>query len=223
MSEIMDETLFFPLSAISHYSFCPRRCALVHIECAWSENYLTISGKRLHARVDVGGHESRGDRRFVRSLRLYSRELGVCGIADVVEFCREDKKGVAVPGWRGKWMPYPIEYKFGTAKNVLPYKRQLCAQAICLEELFQVRIQKGMLYLGTARHRQPVTLDDVLRNDTKFVCGAIREMLDGGNIPLAKKSSKCKACSLANNCMPKLGRRSVKAWLAREIDAVHKT
>ncbi len=220
MSETIDEDKFFPLSAVNHYSFCPRRCALVHSEGIWSENYFTVSGKVLHANVDAGGSESRRERRLARSLRLFSRELGVSGIADVVIFNRDDESGVPVLDWSGRWMPYPIEYKWGTAKNEIPYKRQLCAQAICLEELFHVRIPEGSLYLGVTKHRHPVTLDETLRNDTKNVCVAIRRMLESGETPYAQPGPYCKSCSLNDDCMPNLNYRSANAWLERELGTI---
>lgn len=220
MSEAVEEDKFFPLSAVNHYSFCPRRCALVHSECVWSENYFTTSGKELHAKVDAGGSESRKDLRFARSLRLFSRELGVSGIADVVEFCRDDESGAAILGWQGRWMPYPVEYKWGTAKNEVPYERQLCAQAICLEELFHVRIHEGALYLGVEKHRRPVSLDETLRSETKSVCVAIRRMLESGETPPAQFAPYCKSCSLVDDCMPQLTCRSAKCWLEGEVKAI---
>ena len=220
MSELIDESRYFPLSAISHYSFCPRRCALVHSECAWSENYFTTSGRQLHEKVDAGGSESRKDRRFARSLRLISRELGVSGIADVVEFCRDEKAGAKILGWQGRWMPYPIEYKLGTAKNEVPYERQLCAQAICLEELFHVRIAEGALYLGAEKHRRPVMLDSALREDTRSVCAAVRRLLESGESPPAQPAPYCKSCSLVDDCLPNLSCRSARAWLGRACESI---
>ena len=220
MSETIDEDKFFPLSAVNHYSFCPRRCALVHSEGIWSENYFTVSGKELHSNVDDGGSESRRERRLARNLRLFSRELGVSGIADVVIFNRDDGSGASVLGWPGRWMPYPVEYKWGTAKNEIPYRRQLCAQAICLEELFHIRILEGALYLGVKKHRHPVTLDEELRNDTKSVCAAIHRLLESGETPLVQSGPYCKSCSLIDDCLPKLNCHSANAWLERELATI---
>lgn len=220
MSEVIDESRLFPLSAISHYSFCPRRCALVHSECAWGENYFTTSGKQLHVKVDSGGSESRKDRRFARSLRLFSRELGVSGIADVVEFYRDETMGAVVLGWQGKWMPYPIEYKLGTAKNEVPYERQLCAQAMCLEELFHVKIPEGALYLGAEKRRRPVMLDESLREDTRTVCAAVHRLLESGETPPAQPAPYCKSCSLVDDCLPNLSCRSARAWLGRVCESI---
>ena len=110
-------------------------------------------------------------------------------------------------------MPYPIEYKLGTAKNEVPYERQLCAQAICLEELFHIRIHEGALYLGVEKHRRSVILDEALRKDTKSICLAIRRMLESGETPVAHPASHCKSCSLVDDCVPQLSHRSAKTWL----------
>ena len=217
MSRAIKEDQFFPLSAVNHYSFCPRRCALVHSERVWSENYFTASGKGLHSKVDAGGSESRKERHFARSLRIFSKELGVSGIADIVEFHRDDENGAPVLDWQGLWMPYPVEYKLGSAKNEVPYERQLCAQAICLEELFHVHINEGALYLGVEKHRRPVILDERLRSDTKSICVAIHEMLESGNTPPAEFATYCKSCSLVDDCMPKMTVRSARAWIGQEI------
>ena len=222
MSEDIPEDAFFPLSAINHYSFCPRRCALVHSECIWSENFFTASGKVLHTSVDVGGSQARKETRSVRSLRLYSKELGVSGIADVVEFHRDDLMGIPVQGWAGRWRPCPVEYKRGSAKNEIPYERQLCAQAICLEEIFHIKIFEGELFLGVTKHRRTVLFNDKLRCDTKNVCTAIRDLLTSGLIPPAQMSIHCKSCSLLNDCIPKLSFRSARAWLDHIMDEAEK-
>lgn len=215
-----DEFLF-PLSAISHYAFCPRRCALIHLERAWTENFFTASGRDLHDKVDAGGSESRRERRFARSLRLVSRELGVNGIADVVEFHRDDENGAQVLDWQGRWTPYPVEYKWGTAKNEEPYKRQLCAQAMCLEERFGVAVPEGALYLAATKHRTRVLLDETLRVATLETCRAVQMLLEKGETPPPSFGSHCKHCSLIEECRPKLvaSHRSARAWLEREMES----
>lgn len=223
MSESIDDDKFFPLSAVNHYSFCPRRCALIHSECFWNENFFTASGENLHATVDAGGSESRKERRLARSLRLFSRELGVNGIADIVEFHRDDENGGIVRGWQGRWLPYPVEYKWGTAKNEIPYERQLCAQAICLEEMFHVRIQEGALFLGVEKKRRSVVLDDNLRYDTKIVCNAIRNMFETGETPPPTYGKWCSSCSLVDICKPHAlsSHHSVKQWLIQQLDNIN--
>ena len=211
------ENSFFPLSAISHYTFCPRRCALIHTEQTWNENYLTASGRELHAVVDDGVSESRKDRKIARSLRLVSRELGVSGISDVVEFLRDDEKGVSVLRWHGKWSPYPVEYKRGTAKNEEPYRRQLCAQAICLEEMFGVVVREGALYLGSTKRRVVVSIDDSLRVATRETCLRVRQLLNNGITPQAEFGPHCSKCSLVDECMPRLRDMSARQWILERL------
>ena len=214
------ENISFPLSAISHYTFCPRRCALIHLEQTWSENYFTANGRELHSVVDDGASESRKDRKIARSLRLVSRELGVSGISDVVEFLRDDEMGVSVLRWQGKWSPYPVEYKRGTAKNEEPYRRQLCAQAICLEEMFGVVIREGALYLGSTKRRIAVRIDDSLRVATRKTCQAIRQLFNGGVTPQAEFGPHCGKCSLVEECMPRLNGMSANQWIKDQLDEV---
>lgn len=217
MTETTDEDMFFPLSAVNHYSFCPRRCALIHSEQAWSENYFTASGRELHTAVENGAGESRKERRIARSIRLVSRELGVSGISDVVEFLRDDERGASVLQWQGKWIPCPVEYKRGAAKNDKPYRMQLCAQAICLEEMFGVKIEKGYLYLGAARHRIVVSIDESLRAAAREICQKIQRLLRSGITPQAEFGSHCCKCSLLEDCMPHLSGISAKRWIYDRI------
>lgn len=214
------DDLLFPLSAVSHYSFCPRRCALIHLERIWAENYFTASGKELHAVADDGASEARKERRVARSLRLVSHELGINGIADIVEFRRDDEHGVIVRRWPGRWVPYPVEYKWGTAKNEEPYRRQLCAQAMCLEEMFQTTIMEGALYLGTKKHRTTIRLDESLRVATRQTCRAVKQLLDNGETPPPSFGKWCASCSLVEECRPKMvaSRRSARAWLEKEME-----
>ena len=218
----MDETEnnLFPLSAISHYTFCPRRCALIHTEQTWNENYFTASGRELHVVVDDGASESRKDRKIARSVRLASRELGVSGISDVVEFVRDDEKGVPISRWPGKWRPYPIEYKRGTARNEEPYRRQLCAQAICLEEMFGSVVNEGALYLGSVKRRIAVPIDDSLRVATRETSRRIRQLLNSGITPQAEFGPHCNKCSLVDECMPCLSGQPARQWILEQLKEV---
>lgn len=218
---LIPEENWFPLSAVSHYSFCPRRCALVHEERVWAENYFTAIGKTFHETVDAGGSESRKERRIARSLRLFSKELGVSGIADVVEFLRDDDCGIAIGNWSGRWCPRPVEYKWGTAKNDVPYERQLCAQAICFEEMFHVSIPVGDLYLGATKHRKTIRLGKPLREATHRVCAEIRSLFESGITPPAERLPRCKSCSLVEQCLPILSHRSARAWLERAMEEAY--
>ncbi len=214
------ENSYFPLSAISHYAFCPRRCALRHNEQMWTDNYFTASGRELHSVVDEGVSESRKERKIARSLRLVSQELGISGLSDVVEFVRDDEAGVPVLHWTGKWRPYPVEYKRGTAKNDEPYRMQLCAQAICLEEMFGVAVNEGALYLGSLKRRIVVEINDSLRVATRETAQRILQLLDGGVTPQAKFGPHCSKCSLVEECMPCLNGISARQWILGQLKEV---
>ena len=144
------EDQLLPLSAVSHYIHCPRRCALIHIEQIWSDNIFTAEGEVLHKNAHSGANESRGDIKIIRSLRLRSLRLGITGVTDIVEFHRRTQVegGVRIPHHNGTWMPFPVEYKRGSAKDLHCYEVQLCAQALCLEEMLSTRISDGALFLG---------------------------------------------------------------------------
>jgi CRISPR-associated exonuclease Cas4 len=191
---------------------------LIHTEQVWDENYFTAKGNVLHTVVDEGIKESRKNRKIARSVRLVSFELGVSGVSDVVEFIHDDENGIPILNWNGKWRPYPVEYKWGTAKNEEPYIRQLCAQAICLEEMLDVRIFEGALFFGATKHRITVSLDEKLRMETKQVCNSIRTLLDGAFTPSAEFGSHCYKCSLYNKCMPKISGASAKKWIDNRVN-----
>jgi len=216
------EDQLLPLSAVSHYVHCPRRCALIHLEQAWSENVFTVEGRVLHDKVDSGKRESRGDLKILRSLRLRSLRLGITGVADVVELhrCAPSEGGVPVPGISGTWQPFPVEYKRGAARDIRCYEVQLCAQALCLEEMLSVQIQEGALFLGEKQHRSAVAFTDTLRSETEAVCLALQKLFAEGVTPPADYSKRCSSCSLLEDCLPKSAGagKSARAWLARELD-----
>ena len=154
---------YLMLSGIQHFAFCRRQWAMIHIEQQWAENYRTTSGELMHKKAhDEGSFEKRGDLLIVRGLRISSRELGLSGQCDVVEF-HQDKDGIELFGYEGKWNPVPIEYKRGTPKENNADALQLCAQAICLEEMFQTNISEGFLYYGENRRRSKTEFTDDLR------------------------------------------------------------
>ena len=200
-----------PLSALQHYLFCPRQCALIHIEQAWSENALTAEGRLLHERTAAAGAERRRGVRTVTAMPIASHRLGVAGIADVVEML-EDGAG----GWR----PHPVEYKRGRPKSHRADEVQLCAQAMALEEMFGVDIAEGALFYGETRRRVAVAFDAELRRLTGEVAAAARAMLAAGTTPPPVfERRKCTSCSLLDLCRPRQigARRSASAWLARRI------
>lgn len=224
---------FVMLSALQHYLFCPRQCALIHVEGAWSENYLTAAGRVLHERVDRQGMETRRDVHLATSLRLVSRRLGVMGVADKVEFCRVegpvDANGCIVaaplPNRSGYWRPLPVEYKRGRPKEHRADEAQLCGQALCLEEMFGVTIPTGDLFYGETRRRIEVVFDAELRGLTESVVSSVRDIISRGVTPPPDIGKKCEACSLKEICRPDetFSGRSARRWLENRLDEVLNT
>ena len=214
------------ISALQHCLFCRRQCALIHLEGAWLENYLTASGQILHAHVDKIGAETRRDIHVATSLRLVSHRLGMSGVADVVEFQRiaqsQNVDGCAIavqlPKLVGWWKPFPVEYKRGRPKSHRADEVQLCAQAICLEEMLGVVIHEGALFYGEPRRRTVVVFDDELRALTESVAGDVHALLRSGTTPPPAITKGCNACSLKDLCLAKTP--SVRAWVDKKIDEV---
>ncbi len=180
------------LSSIQHYVFCPRQCGLIHVDGLWGENQFTARGRILHEKVDSGEDETRHGTHIVRSLNIYSRRLGLSGRADVVEFIKD---GTAVK-------PYPVEYKSGKPKKNISDLAQLCAQALCLEEMLKVPVTEGAVFYGKPRRRLSMELDVNLRHETEKIIQAIHGMIMKKYIPPAKYEKKCNSCSLYDFCMP---------------------
>lgn len=216
------EEQLLPLSSVSEYVHCPRRCGLKILEQAWGNNVFTAEGDVLHEKAHSGANESRGDLKILRSLRLRSLRLGVTGIADVVELHRlaPSEGGVQVPGIGGMWLPFPVEYKRGASKDIRCYEVQLCAQALCLEEMLSVHVPDGALFLGEKQHRVAVTFDDALRSETESVCLAVQKLFAEGVTPPADYNKRCSSCSLLESCLPHSAGsgKSAKRWLARQLD-----
>jgi CRISPR-associated exonuclease Cas4 len=222
-----DELL--PLSALQHIVFCERQCALIHVEQVWKDNALTLTGSHMHARVneDAPRRELRGDLLISRRVALRSFELGVSGIADVVEFHRavsgdEAQGTVDLPGLAGRWRALPVEYKRGRPKGSACDEVQLCAQAICLEEMLGLRIPEGALFYGVTKHRHAVILDPVLRTATREAATRLHALFRSGETPRARREPKCRRCSLLELCCPDaMGpRRSARRFLAEAFTAV---
>ncbi|WP_429945698.1 CRISPR-associated protein Cas4 [Bibersteinia trehalosi] len=186
------ETFIVSLSALQHHAFCPRQCALIHNEQAWAENYLTAQGRVLHERVDGGEPETRKGVRYERSVHLSAERLGLTGIADMVE--HDLKTG------RLK----PVEYKRGKPKPTAIDEIQLCAQALCLEEMTGQTIEEGALWYMQTRHRVAVVFSDGLRQQTLDTIAKVRELLKSGKTPPPEYGKHCRACSLLEICQPKL-------------------
>ena len=193
---------YIQLSAIQHYVFCPRQCALIHVHGIWDENMFTAKGKVMHEKVDSGEDESRGEKQIIRSLNIYSRRLGLSGRCDVVEMLgREDS------------VPYPVEYKSGKPKNDISDMAQLCAQALCLEEMMNRPVRKAALFYGKPRRRLEVEIDDELRRATEDIIKAIHKIINEKIIPDAKYEPKCDSCSLHDACMPEVTSKKVNSYI----------
>ena len=208
------------LSALQHAVFCMRQCALIHLEGIWTENRLTATGRILHERVDNGMHETRRDVRLATALRLVSHRLGVIGIADMVEFHRVGEGGAPLPDLSGRWMPFPVEYKHGKPNGRNADEVQLCAQAMCLEEMLNVEVPSGALFYGTTRRRMEVRFDAGLRALTESTAEKVHQLFSSGTIPPAEYGKWCESCSLLDSCNPKSQGKSARAWLARQVEEV---
>jgi len=197
------ESDYIMLSALQHYLYCPRQCALIHLEQVWAENRFTAEGRVLHERPDSGQSQKQGRVRTVRTLPIRSGRLGLSGQADVVEF-HED--GTV----------FPVEYKRGRPKKGRCDEVQLCAQALCLEEMLNVEIGEGALFYGQKRRRHSVEFDAGLRGVTEKTIEQVHDLLGGGVTPKAEYSKKCDQCSLRTACLPKscTAGRSVRKYLA---------
>lgn len=194
-----------PISALQHWLFCPRQCALIHVERLWEENRLTAEGRVLHERADEGRPESRDGVRVLRSVQIGSVAEGLHGIADVVEM--------------GGASPHPVEYKRGRPKAHRADEVQLCAQALCLEEMTGRSVPEGALFYGQRRRRTVVVMDTDLRALTRRIASEARAAVAAGTLPSPVfEAKRCSACSLAGLCRPE-GRRAIgPGWLARRLD-----
>jgi len=213
-----------PLSGLQHLAFCERQWALIHLEGQWEENRLTAEGRVLHERVEDGEQESRGNFLITRSVRLRSLRLGLVGQADVIEWQRveaptpQESNAVRLPAREGWWRPFPVEYKRGRPKPERSDEVQLCAQALCLEEMLGLRINQGALFYGQPRRRMEIGFDSHLRSETEALAKRMQALFQAGRTPTAYYESKCRNCSLQGRCMPKVtGGRSIVRYLAREV------
>jgi len=197
------------LSGIQHFRFCKRQWALIHIERQWEDNLRTTEGQFLHERVDDPFlRESRGDVVISRAFPLVSYRLGLYGVADVVEYVRSEK-GVSLPGYDGLWKMHPVEYKRGKPKIDERDEVQLCAQAMCLEEMFDVRISTADFYYNEIRRRIHLKITEELRDLVFSLADEMHDLFNMGVTPQAERSQNCKFCSLVDVCVPKLTKKSV--------------
>ncbi len=207
------ESDLLPLSALQHLMFCPRQCALIHVEGVWMENLFTAEGRIMHERVHTPAAERRGFVRSEFSLPLRSLALGLSGKADVVEFRREGSTGA-------EETPYPVEYKRGKKKADQSDLVQLCAQAMCLEEMLGVMVPEGALFYGREKRRTEVVFTADLRRTTEEAARRLHELVASGRTPSPEFGRKCRSCSLMDACLPKpcSGKTAVSRYLANALE-----
>jgi len=192
------------LSALQHYVFCPRQCALIHLEQVWQENVHTTLGQLMHETAHGGSSRIHNGVRVVSDLELRSSRLKLHGRADVVEFRRDGEK----------WKPYPVEYKKGRPrKGVDADAVQLCGQALCLEEMLDVEIPEGALFYGASRKRYSVIFDSLIRCRTEEIIAEVRDMLESGRTPPPCEKAWCASCSLHIWCMPQLPESKASVYI----------
>lgn len=210
---------FLMISGIQHFRFCQRQWALIHIEQAWQDNLLTFDGQILHTKADQPEiREKRNDKLIVRSLPVHSRELGLTGICDVVEFT-EATDGVSIFGSHKKYLPQPIEYKHGHKKYDLSDTLQLLAQAVCLEEMLGCQITSGGVFYQKTRRREVIEFTANLREQLKKTTRLMHQYWTKRYTPRVKTGAWCKSCSLADICLPELlTKQTVQSYLRRRLD-----
>ncbi len=211
---------FLTLSELQHFSFCKRQWALINIEQQWMENERTISGHLFHEKAhDNSKTEKRGNVITTRGMWVKSTSLGVCGICDVVEF-HKNTNGVRLINYPDLWMPYPIEYKVGKQKEDDSDAIQLCAQAMCLEEMFCCRIDEGALFYGELRRREIVFFSEEIREKVKKSLEEMHDLMRKKYTPKVKPK-KCGNCSLKEICLPRLLRNtSVDNYIKEQLKAI---
>lgn len=213
-----EEDEFLQLSGIQHFAFCRRQWALAYIELQWQENVRTVEGKLLHENAhDASKKEKRGDLIIVRAMPVHSRELGVSGECDVVEF-HESKDGINLTGREGQYSVFPVEYKRGKPKLNDVDALQLVAQAICLEEMLCCSIPYGYIYYGEVKRREKVEISSELRNKVAEMFAEMHKYFERRYTPKVKRTKSCNACSLKDICLPVLNKnKSVADYIDKQI------
>jgi CRISPR-associated exonuclease Cas4 len=215
-----DELL--PLSGIQHFLFCRRQWALIHIEQQWKDNALTAEGRIMHNRADDPFFtETRNGVITTRSVPVVSYRLGLSGICDVVEFVTSPD-GVKLPNRKGLYLPIPVEYKRGKPKRDPVDEAQVCAQAICLEEMLSTDIPRGYLFYGQTRHREEVELTSQLRTLVQEMSAEMHNYFRKGYTPRVKTSKACRSCSLVDICLPVLNEKAIAAskYIEQQIENI---
>ena len=233
---MFNEDQLLPLSALQHWLFCPRQCALIHLEQAWAENKFTAEGQVLHKKAHEGEDESKAGVRITRSMAVRSLALGISGQCDIVEFhpagrdlrCEiSDLRGANSSHFESRISDLkctarvvPVEYKRGKLKSHRADEVQLCAQAMCLEEMLGISISEGAIFYGEKKRRTVIEFDSPLRQLTADTAAALHAMIDSRETPLAEYDSRrCDACSLIDHCQPKAMRfkRGAQAWFSSAL------
>ncbi len=192
------------ISALNQYTFCPRRCALIYVEQAWTENLHTQSGRREHEQADVPEYEMKAGVRIERALPVWSEKIGLIGKCDVVEFHDDG-------------LVYPVEYKHGKRRQWDNDDIQLCAQAMCLEEILGVEIGEGAIYHIKSRRRRKVVIDDVLRKRMRETVQVVRDMIGSQTVPAPVFGRHCEQCSMQYICMPDVRKVEVDLFEPLEV------
>lgn len=217
MSGYVEED-YLMLSGIQHFCFCRRQWALIHLEQQWADNLRTVEGEILHERAHNNQlAEKRGGLLVTRGMAVHSAALGVSGVCDVVEF-HQDPAGVPLIHHRGTWLPVPVEYKRGGAKQTDADRLQLCCQGMCLEEMLACFVPMGALFYGETRRREEVPLSPELRARAKAMLEEMHGYFARRYTPKVKPSKSCNACSLKEVCLPKLcGTLSARDYLRAHL------
>lgn len=198
----MTHDVLIPISALEHWSYCPRQCGLIHLESVWDENVFTVRGSQAHERADQPMTRTERGVRVERALPVWSDELGLVGKCDVVEFHPpRPQRGRGGQGGEGAAI-VPVEYKSGGPAQAKHAAVQLCAQALCLEEMFEIKVQEGALYFRKTQERRTVAIEDGLRRETLEAISAVRQMLAVQVLPPAVNDRRCPQCSLIDACLP---------------------
>lgn len=213
----MEDEPSLPVSALQHMGYCKRRAALTTLEQLWADNRHTAEGTVFHEVVHGGEPENRPGLHIARGVPLCSVALGLYGVADVVEFHSAGADGCAVPGLEGRWRPLPVEYKHGKTRQEEAYRFQLCAQALCLEEMLGVRIAEGALYYAGSRQRLAVALDGDLRAAVINAAHELHSLVREGITPVPREGAWCRECSLRDLCLPQTGGKNVRAYIKRML------
>lgn len=213
-----EEDDYLMLSGLQHFAYCRRQWAIIHIEQQWAENERTIDGELFHKKAhDAGATEKRKDVIITRGLHVKSASLGVSGICDVVEFHRSEQ-GISLFSFEGRWLPYPVEYKRGEPKENNADELQLCAQAMCMEEMLLCDIPCGSLFYGKNRRRTSVEFTNELRGQVKNMLSEMHDLWKKGYTPKVKPNKGCNACSLKEVCVPRLTKtKTVSSYIEENL------